>query len=54
MEQEMGGYRGQFSSKSYDYFLDQFTQKKHQEIIKALDVFVESGEFRMTPAHFQN
>ena len=42
---EIGGYAKQFRSISYDIFLRDFSQKRHQQIIGSLGKFIDSGEY---------
>lgn len=42
---EIGGYYKQFSSISYQKFMDQFSEERHQHILTSLIKFVESGEY---------
>ena len=53
LEKDLGGYQGQFSSRVYSYFLDQITPKKHQEILDTLDIFIDSGDFRLNVHHMK-
>ncbi len=50
--ESIGGYYGQFEPKIYDTWKKEFTQEKHTTICKALDTFIESGNFRMDYSHF--
>lgn len=43
---EAGGYAKQFGSISYDVFIRYFSQKRHQQIIRSLKKFINSGEYR--------
>mgnify|MGYP001193237081 CR=1 FL=1 len=45
--QEIGGYRHQFESISYERFLDCFSGSRHRQILKSLHCFVESGEYNL-------
>lgn len=47
----LGDRRKQFESPVYDYFLDEFTEEKHNKIIKTLNNFVGSGDFRLSHTH---
>lgn len=51
MIDDLGGYRGQFSSEVYAYFLKDFALQNHQKIINTLENFVESGDFRLSTVH---
>ncbi|SDH62511.1 hypothetical protein SAMN05660652_01977 [Propionivibrio dicarboxylicus] len=48
----IGGYSAQFTPEIYDKWLQQWTPRKHQKLLAALDRFVDSGDFRMEYNHF--
>lgn len=48
----IGGYSNQFKSEIYNIWQQEFTKEKHQRICKALERFVDSGDFRMDHSHF--
>jgi hypothetical protein len=51
MEKDMGGYLMQFTPKVYDYFLNDFTDERHKKILKSLNNFVGSKDFRLSALH---
>lgn len=51
MEKEVGGYSEQFTSKVYGIWLREWLPERHAAIIAALDLFVESGDFRLGSTH---
>ena len=44
--EDIGGYKKQFGSVAYSYFLKEFSEKKHKRIIRKLDSFIQSGKYR--------
>jgi hypothetical protein len=47
------GYKKQFSSLSYKYFLEHFDKQKHDERLKLLENFIDSGDYAMGNQHYQ-
>ena len=41
----VGGYDGQWTNKFYDYWLDNLTDQKHEQVIKKIQNFVNSKVF---------
>lgn len=52
MLDELGGYYEQFTSRVYEKWLGEWSTRKHNEILSALEKFIESGDFRMDYRHF--
>lgn len=50
--EEIGGYVKQFTSVSYQKFLDEFSEKKHVRMISSLSRFVESKDYCMQRKHY--
>jgi len=44
----VGGYDGQFTPKLYDYWLKNFSQKKHIKLLKKIEKFIDSGKYTTT------
>lgn len=51
MEKEVGGYFEQFTPKVYGAWMREWIPARHAGIIAALNLFVESGDFRLGSAH---
>jgi hypothetical protein len=49
--EEIGGYCNQKEPISYQKFLEQFSQRKHQQILQTLDRFVESKDYCLRKKH---
>ena len=49
---QLSGYDGQFTSKVYEKWLEEWTQEKHSAIMTATEKFVQSGDFRMDYTHY--
>lgn len=47
---EIGGYDGQFSPASYGKYLATFDSDHHETLVRDLERFVKSGEYRFQPA----
>lgn len=47
----LGERRKQFEPCVYDYFLDELTDDKHNKIVKILNNFIESNDFRLNSTH---
>jgi hypothetical protein len=47
----LGGYRAQFSSSAYDYFLNGFNEFRHAQVLDTLSRFVDSDDFRLGREH---
>jgi len=45
---EIGGYINQFSSLTYKYFLDKYSEDKHYGRLKKLGNFIDSGDYCMS------
>jgi len=52
--ESIGGYDAQFSPIMYKAWLGSLTPIQHQAIIRRLNNFINSGDFRMGNQHFQN
>lgn len=48
---DIGGYKNQFTSISYQKFLEEFSAKKHERIIHLLNNFSDSGDYCMLQKH---
>lgn len=53
MENELGGYYGQFTSNIYQYLMKNFTITNHCDKIKALSSFIDSGDFILENRHLR-
>lgn len=51
MEEEVGGYSEQFTSKVYGVWMREWTPARHAEINAALNSFIDSGDFRLGSRH---
>ena len=40
----VGGFDGQFTTKFYKYWLENFSEEKHNKTIKSIDSFIDSGQ----------
>lgn len=49
---EIGGYDAQFTPLGYQKWLDEWSPRRHDEIVKALHDFVQSGAFRMDYTYY--
>jgi len=49
---ELGGYYQQFGTCVYDKWIDEWTLQRHELIMKALQAYIQSGDFRMDHKHF--
>ena len=47
----VGGYDNQFTEKIYDFWLKNFTLKKHNNIIQSINKFYESGDNSISIIH---
>jgi hypothetical protein len=50
---DLGGFQAQLTSKSYAWFLHQFTQERHRSTQESLSAFVESGEYSFGHKHLR-
>ena len=48
---EIGGYAKQFSPKSYQKFLEEFSDEKHERILNSLNNFIEFKDYCMQKKH---
>lgn len=48
----IGGSKEQIKTQIYDLWLKEFTQERHTNIVKALEKFIYSDDFRMNHSHF--
>lgn len=53
MEEEVGGYSEQFTSKVYGVWMREWTPARHAEINAALNSFIDSGDFRLGSRHLE-
>jgi hypothetical protein len=53
MEEAVGGYAGQFTSRVYEVWMREWTPFRHACVLAALNSFVESGDFRLGNTHLQ-
>lgn len=51
MIDEVGGYKKQFTSRAYAYWIRAWTPARHAEITAALKSFIDSGDFRLGNRH---
>ena len=51
--ENIGGYKKQFEPLIYDFWMKEYTQEKHINIIQAFEKFIDSGDFRMDHSHFK-
>ena len=49
---ELGGYSMQFTDVIYDKWLSEWTPDKHESLLKAINTFIDSNDFRMDYKHF--
>ena len=47
----VGGYDGQWTNKFYDYWLDNLTDQKHEQVIKKIQNFVNSKDRYINMSH---
>ena len=47
MQEELGGYYEQYSPKIYEAWMLELSFAKHAGILEKLDIFVDSGEYRL-------
>ena len=52
--EDIGGYKNQFSSLSYRRFLDEFSQKSHNQALSLLNNFIDSKDYCMQKKHYSN
>jgi hypothetical protein len=50
---DLGGYYEQFKPKVFDRWMEDWSPALHESIIKALNRFIASGDFRMDQSHFE-
>lgn len=50
----IGGYRNQFTSRSYKKFLDDFSHDSHNNILLLLNNFIDSKDYSMKKKHYSN
>jgi hypothetical protein len=48
---EIGGYRSQFTPLAYSMFLREFSEQKHERIIRSLNSFIESKDYCFRNKH---
>ena len=53
MEKDVGGYSEQFTSKVYGVWLQEWCPERHAAITAALNLFAESGDFRLGVHHLE-
>jgi hypothetical protein len=46
---DLGGYHGQFKPEMYQYWVDNWSEEKHQKLLTGLRKFVDSGEYLYNP-----
>ena len=51
MLEYVGGYDNQFTEKIYDFWMKNFTLKKHNNIVQAINKFYESGDNSISIIH---
>ena len=51
MVDDLGGYKEQFTPKVYEKWIAEWTPKKHDKIVSALNNFIDSSDFRMDYRH---
>jgi len=54
MEEYLGGYSDQFTSKVYEYWMREWTQEKHRNVCETLERFIDSGEFRLNHSYMNS
>jgi hypothetical protein len=47
---DLGGYHGQFTPEMYQYWVDNWSLEKHQQILLGLRKFIDSGEYLYNPS----
>lgn len=52
--EDIGGYDAQFTTAIYKAWVKSWTPDKHRDIMKRLDAFINSGDFRLNANHFKN
>jgi len=53
MESDLGGYREQFTTRIYDYYLTHFDSKRHMRVLSTVKRFVDSEDYRLNSTHMQ-
>jgi hypothetical protein len=53
MIRQIGGYYEQLTPKVYEQWLNAWSPEKHLETLRALERFVDSGDFRLDYTHFE-
>ena len=48
MENKLGGYKKQFNPHVFSYWINEFTLEKHKKILRIIENFVNSNEYRLT------
>ena len=48
MEKKLGGYKKQFNPQVFTYWINEFTLEKHKKILKIIENFINSNEYRLT------
>jgi hypothetical protein len=48
----IGGYYKQFNPEIYKYWINEWSEIGHNEIIRAINKFISSGDFRMDLSHY--
>lgn len=51
--EDIGGYYAQLHSASYDYFMKEFTQEKHLNIIATLNRYLDSRAYYLDRCHYE-
>ena len=51
MINEVGGFDQQFTEKFYEYWINNFSIKKHSKIIKNINNFLKSGDDAISIIH---
>ena len=52
--EDIGGYKNQFTSISYQRFIDTFSHDRHKYALLMLNNFIDSGDYCMQKKHYSN
>jgi hypothetical protein len=52
MIDQLGGYSKQFAPQVYGKWLNEWNEGRHRTILSALQLFIQSGDFRMDYSHY--
>lgn len=49
---QLGGYYKQFTPEIYKYWINEWSEIRHIEVVRAINKFISSGDFRMDLSHY--